>query len=55
MFKRKTRRKLENPKTTPVSFALTEAETEKLYSYCYERGISVSSYVREVVLKSLGE
>lgn len=49
---RKTKRE---PKTTTVSFALTAEEAEMLYSYCELNGIRVSSFVRNLVVKTINK
>ena len=47
------RKPKKEPKTTTVAFALTAEEAEKLYNYCIDNNISVSAFVRDLVIKKL--
>jgi len=49
------RRRLKNPKTCPISFALSSEERERLEKLCDELEISVSSFCRKLIIKELGE
>lgn len=47
------RKRVKSPTTTTVSFALTADEAEKLYVHCDELGISVSKFVRNLILEKI--
>lgn len=52
---RRGRKRATNPKTSPISVALSLSEKELLEKLCDELDISVSSFCRKIIIKELGE
>lgn len=44
-----------NPNTTTVSFSLDSDSAKKLYTFCEQADISVSRWIRRLVIKKLDE
>lgn len=51
MFERK--RHTKEPKTTTVSVSLTAAEAERLYNICDAAGITVSKFIRQLIIEKI--